>query len=498
MMTSSLHRFLMLPMPSRSLRLARAALVVTLLVAGTTWSSAAASGTGSLRAFTARALGDDQALATWERPASANRFMVQVSTSRSFAAEETRTLSTRRDEHFLVIDSLNPSTTYVARARAASGKWASTQTFTTTAPRDDFGVMTYNLLCADYCVEGKRHTKQTFPWLQRRARIVNDLRATSNVDIVGLQEAGGYVATGWNCRTRRACGTPKKLTPNGKDHAYDRFCTARQCPTRAPGGRFGGAPRQIDDVMRHLPEFGITKISGNPNREESGYSYLRIMWRASTFELTREGSLIDIDGRTYEKKVRWHRKAYWAILTHRATGQSYFVVTAHPVSDGGVNRAEGYPRKASGSAVRAAGARQLVSEVRRLNTGRLPVILTGDLNTSSSRDGSLRVLKSAEYTDTRTAAGASRRTNAGVASSNGFDPTRISAKGNRTPVDRIFTLPGQDGSDFAIGWWWLQAPVRGRLIDNCRQTRLAAPPAAGCWGSDHFPVIAQLRLARRA
>lgn len=482
-------------LPTSVTRLVRSVLVIVLLVAGTSWSPAAAS-TASPRAFTARAIGDDQALTTWQRPPDARRFTVQVSTSRSFAPATTRTLSTRKDEPFLVIGSLTPSTTYVARARAGSGRWTSTRTFTTTGPRHDFGVMTYNLLCADYCVEGKRHNRQTFPWLQRRARVVNDLRASTNVDIIGLQEAGGYVATGWNCRYRRSCGTPKKLTPNGKDHAYDRFCSAKQCPTRVPGGRFGGAPRQIDDIMRYLPEFGITQIAGNPNREESGFSYLRIMWRTSTFELTRAGSIIDIDGRRYEKKVRWHRKAYWAILTHRTTGQSYFVVTAHPVSNGGVNRAEGYPKGATGSAVRGAGARRLVSEIARLNTGRLPVVLTGDFNTATSRDGSLTVLRKAGYTDTRSAARPSRRINAGVATNNGFDPTRISASGSRTPVDRIFTLPGQGGARLSTDTWWVQAPVRGRLVDNCRRTARTAPPAAGCWGSDHFPVIAQLRALR--
>lgn len=476
------------------IRFVGAVLVVILLASGMTWSPATAAH-AALRGFAVKAIGDDQALATWERPPGAKRFTIQVSKGRSFTAG-TRTLSTRKDEPFLVIGSLEPSTTYVARARAGSGKWTSPRRFTTTGPRQDFGVMTYNLLCADYCVEGKRHTGQTFPWLKRRARVVNDLRASTNVDVIGLQEAGGYVTTGWNCRYRRSCGTPKKLTPNGKDHAYDRFCSTKQCPTRVPRGRFGGAPRQIDDIMRYLPEFGITQIAGNPNRDENGYSYLRIMWRNSTFELTREGSLIDIDGRRYEKKVRWHRKAYWAILTHRATGQSYFVVTAHPVSDGGVNRKEGYPKRATGNAVRAAGARRLVSEIGRLNTGRLPVILTGDFNTSTARDGSLKILKQAGYTDTRTAAGASRRTNPGVATGNGFDPTRISPRGNRTPLDHIFTLPGRDGAGLVTGWWWLQAPVRGRLIDNCRRNARTAPPAAGCWGSDHFPVIAQLRPGR--
>lgn len=481
--------------PTASTRLVRSALLVAMLLSSLAWSPAAAAGSPAIRSFEAHAIGDDQALATWERPSGARRFTVQVGEGRTFTSA-TRTLSTRKDEPFLVIDALEPSTTYVARARVGSGPWSRARTFTTTGPRADFGVMTYNLLCADYCVEGRRHNRQTFPWLQRRARIVNDLRASTNVDIIGLQEAGGYVATGWNCRYRRSCSTPKKLTPDGKDHAYDRFCTAKQCPTRVPGGRFGGAPRQIDDIMRQLPEFGITQIAGNPNREESGYSYLRIMWRTSTFELTRAGSLIDIDGRRYEKKVHWHRKAYWAILTHRATGRSYFVVTAHPVSDGGVSRAEGYPKRATGSAVRAAGARRLVSEIGRLNTGRLPVILTGDFNTATSRDGSLSVLKRAGYTDTRTAAGASRRTNPGLASANGFDPTRISTRGSRTPVDRIFTLPGRDRAGLATGWWWLQAPVRGRLIDNCRRNARTAPPAAGCWGSDHFPVIAQLRPGR--
>ncbi|MET0448072.1 MAG: fibronectin type III domain-containing protein [Aeromicrobium sp.] len=469
------------------------ALVVAVLIATMSPTAAAPS---RPRDLTARTIGDDQAVVTWQRPPGARRFAVQVSTSRSFAAGTTRTLSTRRDEHFLVIRSLAPGTRYVVRVRTTGSRpsaWTTVRSFTTTAPSDDFGVMTYNLLCADYCVEGKRHTSQTFPWLKRRARVVNDLRASSNVDVVGLQEAGGYVATGWNCRTRRPCGTPAKLAPDGEDQAYDRFCTRRQCPTRVKGGRYGGTPRQIDDIMRRLPEFGITPIAGDPNRRENGSSYLRIMWRTSTFELTRAGSIIDIDGRRYEKKVRWHRKAYWAILTQRSTGQSYFVVTAHPVADSGVSRAEGYPKGASPSAVRGAGARRLVSEIRRLNTGGLPVVLAGDLNTTSSRDGSLTVLKAAGYTDTRSAAGPSRRINARVASGNGFDPRRIAPRDRRAPVDHVLTLPGRGASTIDTRLWWLQAPVRGSHLDNCRRTHRAAAPAAGCWGSDHFPVIAQLR-----
>jgi hypothetical protein len=456
------------------------------------------------RGVVAQTIGDDQVVVTWQRPVGARRFSVQVSSSRTFSPATTRTLSTRRDEHFLVVGSLAPSTRYVVRVRATGSRassWTSPRAVTTSAPSDDFGVMTYNLLCADYCVEGARHTRQTFPWLQRRARVVNDLRATTNVDVIGLQEAGGYVATGWNCRTRKkTCGTPAKKTPHGKGHAYDRFCTPRQCPTRVPGGRFGGAPRQIDDIMRRLPGFGITPIAGNPNRKENGSSYLRIMWRTATFDLARTGSIIDIDGEKYEKKLRWHRKAYWAILTQRSTGQSYFVVTAHAVADSGVTRADGYPRKASPSAVRGAGARRLVKQIDRLNTGGLPVVLTGDFNTKSPRDGSLTVLRRAGFIDTRTAAGPSRRINDHVASGNGFDPRRIAARGTRTPVDRILTRPGRLAPTVGTALWWLQAPVRGRLLDNCRTTRRTAPPAAGCWGSDHFPVVVQLRpgMARSA
>ncbi|MET0930618.1 MAG: fibronectin type III domain-containing protein [Aeromicrobium sp.] len=470
--------------------------IVAIMVIAVGLASPSAATTSLPRGLAVETIGDDQALVTWERPQGATRFAVQVSAGGSFAAATTRTLSTRRDEHFLVVQSLAPGTRYVVRVRATGSRpssWTRTRAFTTSAPGDDFGVMTYNLLCADYCVEGRRHTAQTFPWLQRRARVVNDLRASAHVDVVGLQEAGGYVATGWNCRFRKgSCGTPAKLAPNGKDQGYDRFCSRRQCPTRVPGGRFGGTPRQIDDIMRHLPEFGITPIVGNPNRAENGYSYLRIMWRTSTFELTRAGSLIDIDGRTYEKKLRWHRKAYWAVLTQRATGRSFFVVTAHAVADSGVTHRDGYPKGASPSAVRGAGARQLVSEIRRLNTGGLPVVLTGDLNTTSSRDGSLTVLRQAGYTDTRTAAGSSRRINAGVASGNGFDPRRVSAR-SRTQVDHVMTLPGHGAAAIDTTLWWVQAPLRGRLLDTCRRERRTATPAAGCWGSDHFPVIAQLR-----
>jgi endonuclease/exonuclease/phosphatase family metal-dependent hydrolase len=472
--------------------------IVAMLLLVVTLASPSTAASYQPRALEVRAIGDDQAVVTWQRPVGARQFSVQVSTSGSFSPGTTRTLTTRRDEHFLVIDALRSGTRYVVRARAIGSRassWTTARTVTTTAPSEDFGVMTYNLLCADYCVEGKRHTRATFPWLQRRARVVGDLRATTNVDLIGLQEAGGYVATGWSCRIRKAsCGTPAKKTPNGKNRAYDRFCSPRQCPTRVPGGRFGGTPRQIDDVMRYLPEFGITPIAGNPNREETGYSYLRIMWRTATFDLTRAGSLIDIDGAAYEKKLRWHRKAYWAILTQRSTGQAYFVVTAHPVADSGVTRGEGYPKNASPSAVRGAGARRLVSEISRLNTAGLPVVLTGDFNTRSARDGSLTVLRRAGYTDTRTAAGPSRRINDDVASGNGFDPRRISSRGTRTPVDRVLTLPGRSTPAITTSLWWLQAPVRGSLLDNCRRTRRTAPPAAGCWGSDHFPIVAQLRM----
>lgn len=472
--------------------------VLTIALLSVTLASPSTAATPRPRGLTVEVIGDDQAVVTWDRPSGARRFAVQVSSGRSFGAATTRTLSTRRDEPFLVVGSLAPRTTYIVRARTTGARgstWTTARTFTTSAPSDDFGVMTYNLLCADYCVGGKRHNRQTFPWLERRARVVNDLRASTNVDVIGLQEAGGYVTTGWNCRyTRGPCSTPRKFAPNGKDRAYDRFCTRTQCPTRVPGGRFSGAPRQIDDIMRQLPEFGITPIAGgNPNRTETGYSYLRIMWRTSTVDLTRAGSIIDIDGPRYEKKLRWHRKAYWAILTQKATGQSYFVVTAHAVADSGVTRAEGYPKGASPSAVRAAGARRLTQEIRRLNTGGLPVVLTGDFNTTSSRDGSLSVLRSAGYTDTRTDAGSSRRINDDVASGNGFDPRRVARRGTYTPVDRIFTLPGRGAADLDSTLWWLQAPVRGRYVDNCRRNHRTAAPAAGCWGSDHFPVVAQLR-----
>ncbi|MEO6472474.1 MAG: fibronectin type III domain-containing protein, partial [Aeromicrobium sp.] len=300
-------------------------------------SAGPASATTRLETPTnARALnaGSGKAVITWDGIYGATKFRVTYGTSSTFTSGSGAVaIETTGPKTHLVLTGLKAGTTYYFHLRALSSdsrlasSYTSTKSFKTLADGSlsDFGIMSYNILCADYCVESSRHNIDTFPWLKRRARLVSDISSSRLVDIIGLQEAGGYVATGWNCRTSpTSCSTPIKLTPDGTDGAYDRFCSVADCPGRVEGGKFGGTPRQIDDVMRFLPGFGITAIAGDPNAKETGFSYLRIMWRTATFDLVREGTTFDIDGDQYEAKLNWHRKAYWAVLRQKSTGRDYF------------------------------------------------------------------------------------------------------------------------------------------------------------------------------
>jgi hypothetical protein len=471
------------------------ALVAALLGLGPAPATAAAPPTPTgLRGAPA---GEGRVAVTWDAVPGAQRYEVAVTDP----ATARPTVQTLWRQTFAVVP-VTPGAEVQVRVRtiSASGRSSYGAPFrirnTITAAQGSFGVASYNILCADYCVETTRHNMDTFPWLKRRNNIVNTLDRLPNVDLVGLQEAGGYVAVGWNCRTSSTCWRPAKKDPSGKEAAADRWCSATDCPARVPGGRYNGTPRQIDDVMARLPQFGITAIAGDPEARENGMSYLRIMYRKSTFTLVQEGKAVDIDGAAYEKNVEWHRKAYWAVLEHKATGKRYFVVTAHPVSNGGVTKAEGYPSGATGSAVRAASMETLVSRINAANTAKLPVILTGDLNTPRWDDGAMNVLRRAGYIDTRSAYVAKARLNVGVPSSSSFVP-RLVSKSEVPALDHVLVKPEPSGKAFQVALSWLLVDVvrtsKGSRIYNCRSmASITATPSRECWGSDHFPLVTQL------
>lgn len=455
--------------------------------------------------------GSGKAVVSWQGSYGGSSYRVRYGKAKSLSTKSgAKWTQTSAGDAYLVLTKLKAGTKYYVAVRALAAKgskahkkssYTSAVSFKTVASRElhDFGVMSYNMLCADYCVETARHNIDTFPWLKRRARVVDNIKSAANVDIIGMQEAGGYVATGWNCRylSSKACAMPAKFAPDGVHGAYDRFCSVAQCPTRVPDGLFNGTPRQIDDIMRFLPDFGITDIAGDPNAKETGFSYLRIMWRKSTFDLVHQGSWFDIDGDAYEAKVNWHRKAYWAVLRQKSTGQKYFVVTAHPVSNTGVSTTEGYPKGARASDVRAAGARKMLATIRSLNTEGLPVIVTADMNAGDASDGSLAVMAHAGYVNTRSSVSASHRINNNVRSYNGFNPAKMQKSGTATPYDYVFVHPATDGPAITTGMSWLQATARGKYVYNCRSASHASKtPTAGCWGSDHFPLIAQIWQAR--
>src|SRR5690606_36213083 len=118
--------------------------------------------------------------------------------------------------------------------------------------------------------------------------------------------------------------------------------------------------------------------------------------------------------------------------------------------------------------------------------------IVGDFNSTSAADGGLTYLRSAGFSDA--AQDAAGKINSTYKSHRSFIPSKVTSS---YPYDHVVYRAGTNRPISAVASWVV---ARTRLAngerweENClgvsNKTVIAA---AGCLGSDHFPVVASLR-----
>jgi endonuclease/exonuclease/phosphatase family metal-dependent hydrolase len=217
---------------------------------------------------------------------------------------------------------------------------------------------------------------------------------------------------------------------------------------------------QLEDLEELLPEYGWVGVGRDDGKEAGEYNpifFLKDRFRlleSSTFWLSERPDRPGVKG----WDAACPRIVTWARLRDVRTGVTLFAFNTHFDHVG--DRA----RKESASLV--------LKAIRRIGGG-APVVLTGDFN-CTREDAAYRTLVSADGGSPllRDARDASLQTPYGPPFSfNGF---RADAR-SRLPIDHIFVGPSVDVLSAGI----LPGSRDGRFV------------------SDHNPVLAEIRLARR-
>lgn len=163
------------------------------------------------------------------------------------------------------------------------------------------------------------------------------------------------------------------------------------------------------------------------------------------------------------------RRASYAVLADRTTGRQFYVVSAHLDQ----RHSTSYTTERTYERLRATQVRTVLARIDQLNTGRLPVVLSGDLNTYQNNQGGYDAhdtLVSAGYYD---AAAAVTQVNPRYTTMNHFACTlTVPGTGWGSRLD-VVTVKGVWG---AARW------------ENVMATTDCARP------SDHNMVVADLRL----
>lgn len=226
------------------------------------------------------------------------------------------------------------------------------------------------------------------PWEQRRVVIAGQIRR-EGIAVVGLQEASAGLV-------------PRGAVPQYQDLAN----------TLGPRYALTSAERYC------------TKPDGN-NCTNGGSNSDRIIYDTSRLVLQRAGAR-SLDGRGEGNGSA--RMVAWAQFLDRNTGKRFFFATTH--LEPGADK----------KALHASQAKEVLTEIREENTGKLPVVLVGDLaSTKFSADNTAHtIFTKAGYVDplgntrkqkTAAKATAEKLTNVRYSSLNDFKPKPQTLKG---------------------------------------------------------------------
>jgi endonuclease/exonuclease/phosphatase family metal-dependent hydrolase len=292
------------------------------------------------------------------------------------------------------------------------------------------------------------------PWLTRVPGIAKTI-LSRNPGVVGLQELGIGRADGGS---QPAMGTTltqvRSLVDTLRAQGGGRYQLVRSTRFVAPG-----TPEAIQGARILYDTSRYRLVSSCPERSDTR-PLSDDSWSSScTILLPVLGS----DG-------GWtRRRASYAVLADRSTGRSFYVVSAH--LDQRHSTTPSLER--TYEQLRAGQVRTVLARVDQLNTGRLPVVFTGDLNTFQFNQGGYDAhdaLIAGSYYDT---AAATTQVNARSTTMNHFYCTlTVPASGWGSRLD-VVAVKGVRG---APRW------------ENVMAATDCARP------SDHNLVVADLRL----
>ena len=211
---------------------------------------------------------------------------------------------------------------------------------------------------------------------------------------------------------------------------------------------------------------GYAHVVGNNYGDTPPTEWTSIFWREARFALVAAGEFW-LSRTPNQPSADWGvpypMGATWVHLRDRTTEAELLALNTH-FEDG-----------PDGEQSRVEGSRLIVQRVTALQAGRLPAIVMGDFNCNPD-SAAARIFGEAGFTDSYLATGnrdGEASTYHGFAGS-AYDPTRWGVSYWR--IDWILT---RDGGQ--------------RLVPlSCAIVRDAAPPA---YPSDHYPVVADFRLA---
>jgi endonuclease/exonuclease/phosphatase family metal-dependent hydrolase len=210
----------------------------------------------------------------------------------------------------------------------------------------------------------------------------------------------------------------------------------------------------LDDQQRPVEQLASAaglQLASLPDGTPCAKKTIHILLKSEVFEVQACG--------TEPLPGNDNRYALWAVVVHRASGRSVFVVNTH-LQDG---------KEAADAATRRSQAAAVGKVIGARNSGGLPVILLGDLNAYETMvaDSPPTVLGASGLVGANLVA--AERRNAEFASSHGWaEPWRFSEQ-----IDHIMTSAG-----IVVDYFEVRA---GPVADE---------------PSDHFPVAARLTVHR--
>ncbi|WP_354239864.1 fibronectin type III domain-containing protein [Arthrobacter sp. UYEF20] len=250
---------------------------------------------------------------------------------------------------------LNPSTTYYFRVRVIDGAGVSLSAYTPVlsiktqplppAPAplvSPLTVASFNIMCAN-CVSEDDENPNALSWAGRRGAVVNTIKSRMP-DILGVQEA----SQGW-------------LDEPGHIGGLSQFEDLLQRL------KSSGAQYELTNTQRNNC-VNSTTPDGCVFQDRGASQGTRIFYNPAAVQIIRSGSSALPTSSVPENR----RYFAWAVVKQKSTGKTFFFGDTHLSS----SKAAGFYE------LRKKQAEAIVSVIRTQNTAGLPVVVTGDLNSS--------------------------------------------------------------------------------------------------------------------